>query len=192
MYLCGPRKHNCQPFCAPEGRFDCSDSVSAFLAARAVLWSMLASEDFECAENCLLLYSKTWLLPPPAVVSFLTDSAACVLSFYRSTTPLLIYKHKTRPHKTYVFTSPDAWHAAYTVLHTSLSLSDIDRDIDREMKHKTLAHKTYVFTAPDAWHAYTVVHTVIIQFERKRETGERERHTQRHRERGELEENFIL
>ena len=25
--MCGPRKHNCQPFCGPEGRFDCSDSV---------------------------------------------------------------------------------------------------------------------------------------------------------------------
>ena len=53
---------------------------------------MRASEDFECAENCLLLYSKTWLLPPPAVVSFLTDSAACVLSFYHST-PLYYYHY---------------------------------------------------------------------------------------------------
>ena len=27
MYLCGPSKHSCQPFCGPEGRHDCSDSV---------------------------------------------------------------------------------------------------------------------------------------------------------------------
>ena len=25
--MCGPGKHNCQPFCGPEGRFCCSDSV---------------------------------------------------------------------------------------------------------------------------------------------------------------------
>ena len=25
--MCGPRKHKCQPFCGPEGRFDCSESV---------------------------------------------------------------------------------------------------------------------------------------------------------------------
>ena len=23
----GPRKHKCRPFCGPEGRFDCSESV---------------------------------------------------------------------------------------------------------------------------------------------------------------------
>ena len=33
MYLCGPGKHNCQPFCGPEGRFDCSDSVSSLRPA---------------------------------------------------------------------------------------------------------------------------------------------------------------
>ena len=47
--MCGPRKHDCQPFCGPEGRFYCSDSV--FPAARAVLLSMRASEDFGCAEK---------------------------------------------------------------------------------------------------------------------------------------------
>ena len=25
--MCGPRKHNSQPFCGPEGQFDCSYSV---------------------------------------------------------------------------------------------------------------------------------------------------------------------
>ena len=31
--MCGPRKHNCQPFCDPEGRFDCSDSVCSLRPA---------------------------------------------------------------------------------------------------------------------------------------------------------------
>ena len=33
MYLCGPGKHNCQPFCGPEGRFYCSDSVCSLWPA---------------------------------------------------------------------------------------------------------------------------------------------------------------
>ena len=33
MYLCGPRKHNCQPFCGPESRFDCSDGVCSLRPA---------------------------------------------------------------------------------------------------------------------------------------------------------------
>ena len=31
--MCGPRKHNCQPFCGPEGRFYCSDSVCSLRPA---------------------------------------------------------------------------------------------------------------------------------------------------------------
>ena len=57
MYL--PRKHNCQPFCGPEGRFDCSASVCSLWPAPFRLLSTRASEDFGCAENCLLLYNKT-------------------------------------------------------------------------------------------------------------------------------------
>ena len=57
-----------------------------FLAARAVLLSMRASEDFGCAEK---LSAAEQIKPDcrrtPAVVSILTDSAACVLSFYHST-----------------------------------------------------------------------------------------------------------
>ena len=33
MYLCGTGKHNCQPFCGPEGRFYCSDSVCSLWPA---------------------------------------------------------------------------------------------------------------------------------------------------------------
>ena len=31
--MCGPRKHSCQPFCGPEGRFYCSDSVCSLWPA---------------------------------------------------------------------------------------------------------------------------------------------------------------
>ena len=31
--MCGPRKHNCQPFCGPEGRSDCSDIVCSLRPA---------------------------------------------------------------------------------------------------------------------------------------------------------------
>ena len=31
--MCGPGKHNCQPFCGPEGRFYCSDSVCSLWPA---------------------------------------------------------------------------------------------------------------------------------------------------------------
>ena len=59
-----------------------------FLAARAVLLFMRASEDFGCAEK---LSAAEQIKPDccrtPAVVSIFTDSAACVLSLYH-TTPL--------------------------------------------------------------------------------------------------------
>ena len=54
-----------------------------FLAARAFLLSMRASEDFGCAEK---LSAAEQIKPDccrtPAVVFIFTDSAACVLSFY--------------------------------------------------------------------------------------------------------------
>ena len=93
--MCGPRKHNCQPFCGPEGRFDCNDSVCSlrpaplsYLCVRVWILGVLK---FVCCctikpDCCLrLLWSP-----------FLTDSAACVLSFNHST-PLHIYMdRKTR------------------------------------------------------------------------------------------------
>ena len=63
-----------------------------FLAARAVLLSMRANEDFGCAEKLsAAAVQKTTITKTyfrrrlSAVVSIFTDSAACVLSFYHST-----------------------------------------------------------------------------------------------------------
>ena len=47
---------------------------------------MRANEDFVWAENCLLLYNKSRLLPPPARSWILTDSAACSLPFHSIST----------------------------------------------------------------------------------------------------------
>ena len=70
MYLCGPGKHNCQPFCGPEGRFYCSDSVCSlwpapfsYLCVRVMILCVLKTV---CGWT-----SKNWLPPPPAVVSTL-------------------------------------------------------------------------------------------------------------------------
>ena len=90
MYLCGPGKHNCQPFCGPEGRFYCSDSVCS-------LWP--APFSYLCVSVMILCVlktvcgwtSKTWLLPYTCCGLHFIDSAACVLSFDHST-PLHIYK----------------------------------------------------------------------------------------------------
>ena len=63
--MCGPGKHNCQPFCGPEGRFYCSDSV----CSPAVLLSMRASEDLGCAEKVVCCCRIKACLPsPPAVI----------------------------------------------------------------------------------------------------------------------------
>ena len=57
-----------------------------FPAARAVLLSMRAREDFGCAEKLSAAERiKLDCCRTPAVVSIFTDSAACVLSFHHST-----------------------------------------------------------------------------------------------------------
>ena len=84
MYLCGPGKHNCQPFCGPEGRFYCSDSVCS-------LWP--APFSYLCVSVRILgvlktvcgWTSKNWLLPYACCGLHFIDSAACVLSFDHST-----------------------------------------------------------------------------------------------------------
>ena len=84
MYLCGPGKHNCQPFCGPEGRFYCSDSVCS-------LWP--APFSYLCVSVMILCVcwklcgwtSKNWLLPYACCGLHFIDSAACVLSFDHST-----------------------------------------------------------------------------------------------------------
>ena len=71
MYLCGPGKHNCQPFCGPEGRFYCSDSVCSLwplpfsylcvsVMILCVCWKLSAAEQV-----------KTDCCHRPAVVSTL-------------------------------------------------------------------------------------------------------------------------
>ena len=71
MYLCGPRKHSCQPFCGPDGRFYCSDSVCSLWPAPfsylcvsvrilCVCWKLSAAEQV-----------KTDCCHTPAVVSTL-------------------------------------------------------------------------------------------------------------------------
>jgi len=64
LYLCGPRKHNCQPFCGPEAWSDCRDSVMYQLCTlRPAPLSCL------CLQVRILgVLDKTWLQPPPAVV----------------------------------------------------------------------------------------------------------------------------
>ena len=84
MYLCGPGKHSCQPFCGPEGRFYCSDSVCS-------LWP--APFSYLCVSVMILCVlktvcgwtSKNWLLPYACCGLHFIDSAACVLSFDHST-----------------------------------------------------------------------------------------------------------
>ena len=94
MYLCGPRKHNCQPFCGPEGGFDCSDSVCSLRPAPfsylwvrvrilCVCWKLSAAEQIkpDCCHT-------------PAVVSIF-DRLRClghclVLHHHRSITWIFI------------------------------------------------------------------------------------------------------
>ena len=90
LYLCGLRKHNCQPFCGPEGRFYCSNSMCSLRPAQ---FSYLCV----CVRilGVLKIVCGCRIKPDcrsPAVVSILTDSAARVTVLLRSTTPLHIYK----------------------------------------------------------------------------------------------------
>ena len=84
MYWCRPGKHSCQPFCGPEGRFYCSDSVCS-------LWPTPFS--YLCVSVRILCVLKTvcgWtsknlLLPYACCGLHFIDSAAWVLSFDHST-----------------------------------------------------------------------------------------------------------
>ena len=96
MYLCGPGKHNCQPFCGPEGRFYCSDSVCSLwpvpfsylcvsVMILCVCWKLSAAEQV-----------KTDCCHTPAVVSTLLTPlpVSCPL-----TTPLhYTHKFSVRPY----------------------------------------------------------------------------------------------
>ena len=79
--MCGPRKHNCQPFCGPEGRFDCSDSVFSLrpapLSYLCVRLRILDVLKIVCCCRIKPVCRRSLLWS-----RFLTDSAACVPSFY--------------------------------------------------------------------------------------------------------------
>ena len=116
LYLCGPRKHNCQPFCGPEGLFHCSDSVSSlrpapFSVIYAGAWGFCVCWEIVCC--CRI---KPDCCRTPAVVSIFTDSAACVLSFYHST-PLHIIMQNQKT------TTDHAFHAPSPLLPSKIILS---------------------------------------------------------------------
>ena len=93
MYLCGPGKHNCQPFCGPEGRFYCSDSVCSLWPAPFSYLCVSVRIFCQCVLKTVCGWtSKNWLLPYACCgLHFIdTAAAACVLSFDHST-PLHIY-----------------------------------------------------------------------------------------------------
>ena len=82
MYLCGPGKHNCQPFCGPEGRFYCSDSVCSLWPAPFSY--LCVSVMIVCVLKTVCGWtSKNWLLPYACCGLHFIDSAACVLSCRR-------------------------------------------------------------------------------------------------------------
>ena len=73
MYLCGPGKHSCQPFCGPEGRFYCSDSVCSLWPAPfsylcvsmmilCVCWKLSAAEQVKTDCRLRLLWSPLYWL----------------------------------------------------------------------------------------------------------------------------------
>ena len=76
MYLCGPGKHNCQPFCGPDGRFYCSDSVCSLWPAPfsylcvsvrilCVCWKLSAAEQVktDCCHMPAVVFTLLTLLP---------------------------------------------------------------------------------------------------------------------------------
>ena len=76
MYLCGPRKHSCQPFCGPEGRFYCSDSVCSLWPVPFSYLRM--SVRILCVLKIVCGWeSKTWWLPYACCGLHFIDSAAC-------------------------------------------------------------------------------------------------------------------
>ena len=84
MYLCGPGKHNCQPFCGPEGRFYCSDSVCSLWPAPfsclcvsmmilCVCWKLSAAEQVK--TDCCHTPAVVSTLLTPLPVSYPVDDA---------------------------------------------------------------------------------------------------------------------
>ena len=108
--MCGPRKHNCQPLCGPEGRFYCSDSVCSlrpapfsYLCVRVRILSVLK---IVCCCRIKPDCRRT-----PAVVSISTDSAALVTVLRHST--LLHYIYFIKSHTSDSFVNHFDGHFAY-------------------------------------------------------------------------------
>ena len=86
MYLCRPRKHSCQPFCGPEGRFYCSDSVCFLWPAPFSYLCVSVSRDFGvCWKLSAAEQVKPDCCHTPAVVSTLLTPLPVSCSL---TTPL--------------------------------------------------------------------------------------------------------
>ena len=88
MYLCGPGKHNCQPFCGPEGRFYCSDSVCSLWPAPffylcvsvmilCVCWKLSAAEQVKTDCRLRLLWSPLYWLRCLCLVLWPLRSITC-------------------------------------------------------------------------------------------------------------------
>ena len=96
MYLWGPGKHNCQPFCGPEGRFYCSDSVCSLWPAPfsylcvsvmilCVCWKLSAAEQVK-TDCCHTPAVVSTLLTPLPVSCPLTTPHHNIYIYYRSMT----------------------------------------------------------------------------------------------------------
>ena len=96
MYLCGPGKHNCQPFCGPEGRFYCSDSVCSLWPAPfaylcvsvmilGVCWKLSAAEQVK-TDCCHTPAVVSTLLTPLPVSCPLTTPHHYIYIYYSITT----------------------------------------------------------------------------------------------------------
>ena len=169
MYLCGPRKHSCQPFCGPEGRFYCSDSVCSlwpapfsYLCVRVRIWGVLK---IVCGWE-----SKTWLLPYACCgLHFIHSAAWVTVLLLRSTTPLHKQQHKqTSKQTTITTTNPNNLHCEAnpmaTAVHTfrrSITLTEEEEEKDclRAQGEKPsffhffflLGLLTRMFSEPPAW-----------------------------------------
>jgi len=101
VYLCGPGKHSCQPFCGPEGRFYCSDSVCSLWPAPFsylcvsewglhVCWKLSAAEQVkpDCCHTPAVVSTLLTPLPvscplttPHHYICFEGSEKYCIESF---------------------------------------------------------------------------------------------------------------
>ena len=82
--MCGPGKHNCQPFCGPEGRFDCSDSVCSlrpapfsYLRERVRILGAPVQPRRPSTLTLVLIRRWTHLIPPLTPHSPFVPATSC-------------------------------------------------------------------------------------------------------------------